>query len=140
VLLVAAQLGKFQLAVLPLQIAGSPPPSAKPKGGPARTLGLSPASLQTEAPIGAVEPHEIYSVQPVWAAEVSPALDGLPRVLTPLVLQACNPNASITGSTLECQVRRPKDVASKSASPLFPKTPAPVKGERQYYAEEARHE
>ena len=83
-LMVAAQLGKFQLAVLPLE-----------------RLAVEHPEEQTEA-------------GPVWASDVSPAL----REVGPPALRKCNPDESLSGSSLECLVRRPPNSSGGSA-PFF---------------------
>jgi pilus assembly protein CpaB len=74
-LLVAVQLGKFQLAVRPLESAGAPSADAKHKD------------------------------EPVWASDVSQAINEIPP--PPQAPRNCDPGASMTGSTLECSIRRP---------------------------------
>lgn len=90
-LLVAEQLGKIALAVRPLEGAGVAS-GEEPRAG-----------------------------QPVWASEVSVAFrmaarrpGGDTKVLLP---QACDAKASVTGSTVECSVRRPPSPAYENATP-----------------------
>lgn len=82
ILLVAAQIGKFQLAARPLESA-APAPAGHSRRG-----------------------------RPVWASDVSAALD---EIMMPIAPRSCDPNASVTGSTLECLVRRPADLPLYSA-------------------------
>jgi pilus assembly protein CpaB len=92
-LLVGAQLGKLQLAVRPLE------------GSPTARLG-----------------HDLVSqdlmVKPVWASDVSQALKQITPAAkiaaapnAPPAPRKCDPDDSITGSTLECLVRRPPALA-----------------------------
>ncbi|ABQ33732.1 MULTISPECIES: Flp pilus assembly protein CpaB [Bradyrhizobium] len=83
-LMVAAQLGKFQLAVLPLER------------------------------VAVEHPEEQTEAGPVWASDVSPAL----REVGPPALRKCNPDESLSGSSLECLVRRPPNSSGGSA-PFF---------------------
>ena len=83
-LMVAAQLGKFQLAVLPLERVAVEHPEEQTESGP------------------------------VWASDVSPAL----REVGPPALRKCNPDESLSGSSLECLVRRPPNSSGGSA-PFF---------------------
>jgi pilus assembly protein CpaB len=113
-LLVAAQLGKFQLALRPLESAD------------------------------AAQPEEKRKTKPVWASDVSPALVeiALPPPLrlppvagaaaAPPALVTCNP---ITGSTLDGNVRCPPNLAYQSA-PLASTVIAPSNGERRPYGAE----
>ena len=83
-LMVAAQLGKFQLAVLPLER------------------------------VAVEHPEEQTEAGPVWASDVSPAL----REVGPPALRKCNPDESLSRSSLECLVRRPPNSSGGSA-PFF---------------------
>ncbi|HET6377452.1 MAG TPA: Flp pilus assembly protein CpaB [Methylocella sp.] len=82
ILLVAAQIGKFQLAARPLENAAP-----------------APAGHSRRA-------------RPVWASDVSAALD---EITLPIAPRSCDPNASVTGSTLECLVRWPAEFPLHSA-------------------------
>ncbi|WP_315768613.1 Flp pilus assembly protein CpaB [Bradyrhizobium sp. SZCCHNR2012] len=95
-LMVAAQLGKFQLAVRPLE------------------------RVVVERPEGQTE------AGPVWASDVSPAL----REIGAQVLRKCNPDESLSGSSLECLVRRPPNSSGGSAPFLSRQVIAPGNVER----------
>jgi pilus assembly protein CpaB len=113
-LLVAAKLGSFQLAVRPLEA------------------------------VDAARPEDKRNTKPVWASDVSPALVeiALPPPLrlppvagaaaAPPALVTCNP---ITGSTLDGNVRCPPNLAYQSA-PLGSTVIAPSNGERRPYGAE----
>jgi pilus assembly protein CpaB len=81
---VTLELGKFQLAVLPLER------------------------------VAVEHPEEQTEAGPVWASDVSPAL----REVGPPALRKCNPDESLSGSSLECLVRRPPNSSGGSA-PFF---------------------
>jgi pilus assembly protein CpaB len=95
-LMVASQLGKFQLSVRPLEG-------------------------------GAIEsPEEKAQAGPVWASDVSPAL----REIGPSAQRKCNPDESLSGSSLECLVRRPPNSINGSAPVLPRQGVAPGNAER----------
>jgi pilus assembly protein CpaB len=106
-LMVAAQLGKFQLAVRPLEGAAVERPEEKPEA------------------------------KPVWASDVSLAFkeigpSGTPKGIgtTATAPRKCSPDESLTGSTLECLVRRPPNASSGSAPVLPRQVVAPGNVER----------
>jgi hypothetical protein len=58
-----------------------------------------------------------------------------PQPAAPPALVTCNPNGSVAGSTLECLVRRPPNLAYNNA-PLASTVIAPSTGERHPYGAE----
>jgi pilus assembly protein CpaB len=90
-LLVAEQLGKIALSVRPLEGSGKAWPEEKTEAGPVWASDVSIAFRE--------------------AAMVRP-LGGAPGAASP---QTCDPKASVTGSTLECSVRRPPSSAFGNA-------------------------
>jgi pilus assembly protein CpaB len=96
-LMVAEQLGKFQLAVRPLEGAAVKRPEEKP------------------------------DAKPVWASDVSLAFKEIGTTAAPKEVgttatapRKCNPDESLTGSTLECLVRRPPNSPNGNA-PVLPR-------------------
>lgn len=98
-LLVAAKLGSFQLAVLPLAAVGEE-----------------------------VLPEENRKANAVWAWDASAAIREIPP--SPPEPQSCDPKTSLTGSTLECSVRRPFRLSYYNA-PLASAVIAPNNIERR---------
>jgi pilus assembly protein CpaB len=105
-LMVAGQLGKFQLAVRPLEGA----------------VGERP-----EEPVA----------KPVWASDVSPAIKEIGQSAAPketgtqaTAPRKCSPDESLTGSTLECLVRRPPNSPNGNAPVLPRQVNAPGNVER----------
>lgn len=97
-LMVAAQLGKFQLVVRPLQA------------------------------VAAERRVDEAKAKPVWASDVSLAFKEIGTQAT--ALRKCNPDKSLTGSTLECLIRRPPNSPIGSAPVLPRQASAPGNIER----------
>lgn len=150
-LMVASEMGKLQLAVLPLEKTDLAEAEAKhPAQAQTNRNGFKKIVYESKLkqfPIaGSPGPAEIYNSwsmentgsAPVWSFKVSPALAKLIAIASLPPPSPAPPLPSSTGSTLENLIRRPIVPSNDSSSRAEPHTFSPKPGVRSPYYVEGR--